>query len=130
MLRGLSHLHDAGIIHRDLKPENVLINGGCVKIADFGLASLEASRRGGVSAEVSRRADAVSLPAGRVAGVCGGGGGVVRCVILIAVIIIYNITIIFVTAITINKVIYIYIISTVVFKLNAKQNHNKNGYSI
>ena len=46
LLQGLQYLHQSGIIHRDLKPENVLIHGDVVKIADFGLASLEASRRG------------------------------------------------------------------------------------
>ena len=39
-------LHHEGIIHRDLKPENVLLHDNCVKIADFGLASLEGPRRG------------------------------------------------------------------------------------
>ena len=46
MLKGLAYLHNEGIIHRDLKPENVLIHDNCVKIADFGLASLEGPRRG------------------------------------------------------------------------------------
>ena len=45
MLQGLRYLHSKEIIHRDLKPENVLIHEGVVKIADFGLASLIASRR-------------------------------------------------------------------------------------
>jgi serine/threonine-protein kinase len=36
----LAALHARGIIHRDLKPENlILLNDGCAKIIDFGLAA-------------------------------------------------------------------------------------------
>lgn len=48
ILHGMNYLHKNWIIHRDLKPSNILVTGsdkplverGCVKIADFGLARL------------------------------------------------------------------------------------------
>ena len=44
ILSALNHAHQNGVVHRDMKPANVIIlEGGQVKVADFGIARIESS---------------------------------------------------------------------------------------
>ncbi len=53
LVAGVAYLHDQGIVHRDLKPANVFIDGGLIKIGDYGLSKyISASRRGGQTESV------------------------------------------------------------------------------
>jgi serine/threonine protein kinase len=38
--KGIDHLNQIGVQHRDIKPQNILLVGGGVRVADFGLAKL------------------------------------------------------------------------------------------
>ena len=63
----LSAMHARGIVHRDLKPSNVLVDGGSVKVADFGLASVSRSRSWDAAAAVAST-DAALTRTGAVMG--------------------------------------------------------------
>jgi hypothetical protein len=44
ILDALDHAHAQGVVHRDMKPANLIVlEGGRIKIADFGIARVEAS---------------------------------------------------------------------------------------
>ncbi|HXE49842.1 MAG TPA: serine/threonine-protein kinase, partial [Ramlibacter sp.] len=44
MLDALDHAHAHGVVHRDIKPANLIVlDSGRVKVADFGIARIEAS---------------------------------------------------------------------------------------
>jgi serine/threonine protein kinase len=45
----LAFAHEHGLVHRDLKPANVLVEGGLLKLADFGLGGITSTRAALVS---------------------------------------------------------------------------------
>jgi hypothetical protein len=61
LLDALAHAHARGIVHRDLKPENVLLAGGRVQLADFGIA--KALTEGAGAARLTATGMAVGTPA-------------------------------------------------------------------
>ena len=57
LARAMSVAHQRGVVHRDLKPANILLTrDGRIKIADFGLATID-------DAQESRRGSIVGTPA-------------------------------------------------------------------
>jgi tRNA A-37 threonylcarbamoyl transferase component Bud32 len=49
VVEALAFAHAHGLVHRDLKPANILVEGGVLKLADFGLGGLAAARAAVVS---------------------------------------------------------------------------------
>ncbi len=68
VVRGVKYVHGHGLIHRDLKPSNCFMEGGTVKIGDFGL-----SRESGGGSTTDNSAD-VSFDAERSLGTTNTAG--------------------------------------------------------
>jgi serine/threonine-protein kinase len=63
LLDALAHAHERGVVHRDLKPANVLLSPDGARLADFGIARLDAESAGAAATRLTHTAAIVgTLP--------------------------------------------------------------------